>query len=295
MISSEESISGIKNLKSLDSLYFGIGICNRDSLSLGLPIDVLSMLLVSEEVAEQKHILIADSHANGNGFSEDKISKIANTTREILYRTLSRLGFDRWEIVLASEIDRSPDYQIILGKINEPNEYVRRELADIEWFRSRGVGLKLGWSLQGDRDSSETFFDRKYSELFGEEMSFLYVVPGATLDPKSSRAAPYFCKDEKNRILLSSDKQVEKLASAERRLEEMKNDLEKGPRMVEFNSDPFGKFMDERNACLEMQDCLNRYRNYMKKIVRLYERVISTLGEGPVKYKIQRMIEWCLD
>jgi len=209
----DTSLLHCQSLAPPASTYFGIGLCNSHCLSRGLPIDVLSMVLASEAVANEKRILIADTHANGNGFERAAVNKVAQQTKEKLEKVIDNLNFGNWIINCASEIDQGEDYKDIFHAINGDNEYIRRELADMEWFRSHGVNLKVGWRLNGRRD--ETFFDRKFEEVFGDTLSFLYLKPGRTLEISRPRAPPYICTNSHARILLDEEQDVASKLAAE--------------------------------------------------------------------------------
>ena len=263
LIAREPSIEGTKDLEIPTSLYFGIGLCNRHSVSQGLPIDVLSIVLMSERVGTDKCILIADTHAKSNGFDWQEIDRVAKQNQETLYRVCENLALPRWGIVTASSIDQAREYQEILNSINEENEYVRRELADIEWFRqNKGTRLKAGWSLNGNRDSSETFFDKKYKELFSDEMSFLYLEPGRTFDPKKPKSIPYFCEDTEARIVLDRAENIEE------------------------------KFRRAKD-CFGEQG-VRTYQKFLNHLVRLYDSVIEPTERGPTEYRVQQIVERCL-
>jgi len=221
------------------------------------------MVLMSERVGSDKCILIADTHAITNGFDKQEVNRVAHQHQEVLYRVCENLALPRWDIVLASDIDQAVEYQANLNFIAEENEYVRRELADIEWFRqNRGTRLKVGWSLNGNKDSSETFFDRKYKDLFSEEMSFLYLEPGRTCDPKKPKSAPYFCENASARIVLDSSENAE------------------------------AKFRQAKEHFGEQG--VRTYQKYLSHLVRLYDSVIERTERGPIEYRVQQILERCL-
>ena len=196
-------------------------------------------------------------------FKNDEIIKLALNQEELLNKTICNLGLQGWEIVLASEIGTSQSYLDLMSAIGKDNDYVRRELADMAWFgKEREVGLKIGWALQGSRNSDETSFDSRFREIFGMTMSFIYTVPAKSCDPGKPRAPPYFCDCAEARILLRQGEDAEaKLALA---------------------AEKFG------------QQGVNCYKNFLKQVVRLYSKVIEPIERGPVENRVQCIIDRCV-
>ncbi len=258
----KESAETTKGMAVPVALYFGIGLCNTHSLTQGMPADILGMMLASERIGSPKHILVADTHAKCNGFVEAEIDRIAHQQEETLYRICENLHLTNWNIRLASSIDMTQSYQEILDTISAENDYIRREIADIEWFRTNeGVRLKVGWKVNGNRDASETFFDKKYMELMSGDMSFLYTEPGRTFNPKRPRAAPYFCDDRSSRIIIEHGEDVRK--------------------KFEYAREHFG---DSGIKC---------YRNFLKDLARLYNKTIGLSGENCLEDGLQEIVERC--
>ena len=258
------SIRGTENVSFPISSYFGVGLCNggkQPTLSKGMPIDILSMILVNELISQEKYILIADTHAKTNGFNDIDISRIVLQYQKALETTLENLGFRNWQILISSDFDNSKEYKAIFDSFHDHNEYVRRELTDIMWFKQeKEVNLKLGWALKGSK-TDEVAFDNKFREVFGNGMNFLYTTPGKTFNPRQLRTAPYFCADPEARILLNRyENVISKISSAEER---------------------FGK---NTNKC---------YKKFLKNIVRLYDRVVERTEKAPIEYKVQQIIEGC--
>lgn len=263
LLEREASLAGTAKLALPANLFFGIGLCNRHALSCGMPADVLRMVAISEKIGGKKTILIADAHAKFNGFGHKEIDRVAHMQQDTLQGVCGKLGLRNWEIVLASDIIGNPAYQSILRTINEENEYVRKELADIWWMRQeRGVMLKVGWALNGSRNSSETFFDGKFSSGKGGEMSFIYVESGRTFDPAKPRAPPYFCDNPQNRMLLKAGENAQaKIAKAR---------------------EVFG------------EAGVNRGLNHLKLLVRVFEGMAGTVERGQAHERIQAMLDRCL-
>ncbi len=244
-------------------MYFGIGLCNGvPVLSAGLPVDVLSMVLVSEQIDATKHILIADTHAITNGFNSEAVDRLAREHQERIQRVIDNLGFNSWQIIRASEVDGTPTYKDVLNTVKASHDYIKRELTDMRWFnRERGVNLKLGWALNGSKNSDEVSFDQEFRRQFQEPLGFIYVVPGRTFDPKRLRSAPYFCADQESRILLQADENVAiKLASAQEK---------------------FGS------------EATKPYEKLLNQIVRLYDKIVEQTERGSLSERLQQVIGRC--
>ncbi len=249
------SIKTCQDVAQPTSIYFGVGLVNAQGrLTQGIPLDILSMILVGEAVSENKKILIADTHAQKTiNRSVDEISsEIATAIRS----TIENLGFTGWEVIKASEIDQIDTYQSILNSLQIDNEYVRRQLADMEWFRRQGVNLKVGWRLNGIRD--ETWFDRQFVEVFGNELSFLYVKPGRTLNISKPRAPPYLCENPFERITIEPDQ---------------------------------GLIWKMENSSFQN----NGARKYFRNLLLLYNRVTGErLDEKNVNQGVRKLLDRCL-
>lgn len=263
LIDTHPSLNGISTLSEVHALYLGVGLCNGvPILSTGLPIDVLSMILVSEQIGASKHILVADTHAIINGFSAEAIDRLAGQHQEKLQRAIENMGFAQWQIMRASEIDHTSTYSDVLMTIKASHDYIKRELADMCWFsRERDVNLKVGWALNGSKNSDEKSFDLEFQRQFGDSLGFVYVVPGRTFDPKRLRSAPYFCANPEERVLLQVDENVaKKLASAQ---------------------EQFG------------QQATKPYKNFLSQVVRLYDKTVERTERGLLQDRLQQIIDRC--
>src|SRR3989344_288349 len=256
----ELSLQGFTLPTAPQALYFGVGLCNGcQTLTTGLPVDILSMVLAAERLAPEKHILIADTHALTDGFAAASVDKAAGEQRETLQRAVDNLSLSGWSVVRASDIDHLASYTALVQQVSAPHEYIRRELADMIWFQQeKGIDLKLGWALNGSRNSDEAAFDRRFREQFGDALSFVYTVPGRTFNPGKIRAAPYFCDDPEARILLRAGEDVAaKAASARER---------------------FGSH------------ATRAYENFLNAVVRLYDKTVGQTERGPLAERLQQVI-----
>lgn len=264
LIEINSSLEGMTSMNKIINSYFGIGLSNGNmQLSKGIPFDVLSMILVNELICSgEKNILIADTHAKHNGIDKNSINNFAEFYENSIYKILNNLGFNNWKIQKASDIDQTNEYKLILNSINETNEYIKRQLTDMAWFnQEKDINLKLGWELNGTKNSDEKAFDQNFIKQFGNVLNFIYVTSGKTFDPKKLRSPPYFCGDITSRILLHENENVHnKLIDAQNN---------------------FGK------------EATRPYEKYLNQIVRLYNKTVEKT-EGELNQRIQQVIYKCM-
>ncbi len=209
----ELMITGVSpgsDLQNAAGIYFGIGLSNRHGLSYELPFDAMIMILAGEFSRRKLNIetvatLIADEGAKTNGFDEIEIDNLAKSRREFLLRTLDRLNFKNWEIPLGSEIARDPYHKEIRSGSFPGNHYERMQLADMEFFRSKGKNVKVGWKHEG-MEFDERHFDTMYASAFGNRTTFVYTEAGRALD--GTPLPPYLHVPNKSRLMLSKTEDV---------------------------------------------------------------------------------------
>lgn len=191
--------------------YFGIGLSNRNGVSRELPFDVLGMVLSSELIRreldlDRSTVLIADEHAKVNG-CEMEIDKVAKERKEFLEATLEKLRLSNFNVALSSNVAKDTEYAQILSTIKIGERYERLQLADVEWFRKRGVGIKIGWSHPSMR-FDERHFDEFYRAVFfGNPIAFIYTQAGRSLD--GTPLPPYMHIADKPRLLLKADEDID--------------------------------------------------------------------------------------
>lgn len=269
-----ESLKGInENLFQAEkrTIFYGTGLCTPTNLSIGLPFDVLGMIFVAERIRKtfkfNKVIhYIADTHAKSNNlFSVKEIEDLARKTKADLAKVFGNFGFSNFEIMLASDFDRTSEYQNLLGQLpNTEHEYVRREIADIRWYSIKhNVNLKLGWAINTGLDlqqgNDEMLFDGNFNTIFPGSMSFLYLKPGRTFDRVRQRVSPYIFLKGEDRIMLRNGENVkEKFRKAE----------------SEWGDRFFGGA-----------------RKHLENIVRDYEKLLGNLTGMPLEEKIQYILD----
>lgn len=232
----------IKDLsRSPDVLYFGIG-GGYKRLSQGLPVDVLSMILVGDQLKKLNgikkcYILLADEITKTNPFDLAKLEKLFSSYKTILQKVIKGFGLEDWEIVLQSSLIDHPVYQKNLKEVQEQvtDYHLALEVADIKSILvdcilnpelAGGHGLKVGWFLEGKATRDERSFDKLFEQVYPDKkVSFVYTVGGVRLFPVKGcgveRMVPYICYYPERRILFSKDEKViDKLTAAARFYEE---------------------------------------------------------------------------
>lgn len=212
------------------AVYLGIGLCTRHRMAVGLPVDVLGMVLPAERLrsaigAERLIVLVADAHALSNGFAPAVVEARAKAVARALLRLRAKLGLHALVLVRASALHREAGYLETLARIRsvaagEGNEYVYRQTADVAFLEEALGGiLKLGWTVGGQGGAGgyrdEVAFDRLVSPWSGRHPRFAYVVCGRALDDRRPKVSPYVGVDRGRRIYLDPREAVgAKLARA---------------------------------------------------------------------------------
>mgnify|MGYP000092700248 CR=1 FL=1 len=254
------------------SIYYGTGLTTPRAIAVGLPFDVLGMVLVAERVRRTLDLKgiyhhIADTHAKTNEWIDpQEVDRRAKTVRETLLRVADNLQLKGFHVVLSSEFDQSSEYESLVQHFKErsqEHEYVIREMSDMEWYRTRhGMCVKMGWIIQATEAPvgfDERLFDREYQRIEGDRLSFVYTKPGRTLDLSRPKASPYIQIEGENRLLLQRGENVaQKLEDAAQR-----------------TGDPH----------------LGGARKHIESIVRAYERLFGSFGRAPLEEKAQAVID----
>lgn len=220
---------------STKSLFFGIGLCTTKEMSVGLPFDFLGLVATAEAIRRTLGFgkiiqLIADSHAKTNHFVSDaEVDKKAHALKELSLKIAKNLGLEgKYEVILASEIDSSPEYKKIEKDIPSDGspEYARKEWTDMEYLaHTYNTRLKVSWmmplSKKGQKHTAdEVYFDNGFNERFkATPYSFIYNRAALTFDPARLNVCPYSSASGEKRIYLAQDQVV----AGEKRFYEVSN------------------------------------------------------------------------
>lgn len=200
------------------SMYYGTGLTTKTEMSVGMPFDILIMVLVAELLRRELKLdyvyhHIADTHALTNPHTTgSKVDDLAIEYEKVI-KSIANILKMPLKVKRSSEFDTSATYEDILKKVEtDKHEYVKRELADILWYRSRyNLRLKLGWLIQARAKKGgfdERMFDDEFLKQCDERMSFAYTASGKTLDSKRPNVPPYISILKENRVLIRDDENV---------------------------------------------------------------------------------------
>jgi len=274
MVESGPSTAGISDglcAGSSGAVYYGTGLTTPRALSVGMPFDALGMVLTAERLRRQlnlDHIYhhVADTHALSNDFANPaEVEQLTQMVSQTMAYVKIHLKLDRLTVLTSSSFDTSDRYEAIFDSIDtEKGEYVRRELADMIWYRrERNVVLKMGWIIQPGpikEGFDERLYDNEFRRSFDDDLSFVYLKAGRTLDQRRPKASPYISIPDEQRILLVPNEHVEAKISAAK-----------------------DKWSDKT---------LGGALNHLNAIVRLYDQIAPCPTErGPVHQRVQCVID----
>ena len=257
------------------SLYYGTGLTTPREISVGLPFDVLGMILTAEKLRracgfENIYHHIADTHAKTNEWiSPEAVDARANQVVNTLHKVKEKLKLDNFFPILSSSFDATSEYKSMVDSFasSEEHEYVRREMADMEYYRAHfGVKIKLGWIIQAretDMGFDERRFDQEFRKLRGNVLSFIYTKPGRTFNPNRPKVSPYIKIASEGRLLLDSSEKVSDILEA-------------------------GVIMSKGDKHL------GGARKHLESIVRLYESLYGKFDKISLEEKLQIIINYCL-
>ncbi len=255
------------------AVFIGLGLCSRQKLSQGLPLDLLGMLLPAERVrravgAPSLVVLVADTHALSNRFEPGEVEYQAGRAVETLTRLGDRLELDTLSVLRASALTSDGAYQAVHSEVKDlapedTDSYVTREVADIAHLqRNLGSIVKVGWTIsasaQVSRDSDELTFDRSFRRWTGRPLCAVYCKAGRALDDAHPKVSPYVTVNPDRRVCLRQDEDVAaRIASAQERVS---------------------------------RDTLRGVRNHLRAITRAYSQLVAPLN-GPVEQRAQQVLE----
>lgn len=199
------------------NIYMGIGLWSKkDKLSIGLPIDVMQMLLSATVLRSQVKdanplkeskviILIADSMAIEEGAEREKVAQLTQLYKKSLEPLLDLLNIRGSEIILSSDLEKkskfwraresveaSPVVQHL--KIEDPSHsaYISTQTSITRYmYLHKDVGVKVGWICADSskqintglepthlKNWDELKFDRWCGVICPDPMQYLYAKAG---------------------------------------------------------------------------------------------------------------------
>lgn len=197
--------------------WFGVGVLAGTRLSHGVPLDTLGLLYAQELVRRtmgwsRSLVLVGDSNARAAGASPLSVRRVALAVERRLREVCALLELPV-DVRLTSSLG-PPRALPGFSQLGSVPPYLAHQLAQTEYMRIQGAGLKIGWAWPGAlRD--ERYFDDLHAREYGRRIASVYVVGGTTLDPHRPRACPYLCSDPSSRLLLRPEEDLERrLATA---------------------------------------------------------------------------------
>jgi hypothetical protein len=112
-----------------NAIYYGTGLATPKHPAIGLPFDVLGMVLVAEKIKRTLGLSdiyhhIADTHAKTNEWADaEAIDRRAHETQYILNLMADNLKLDGFHVMLSSEFDQSEEYKEILREFNGSDKH----------------------------------------------------------------------------------------------------------------------------------------------------------------------------
>lgn len=221
LIQAEPSITAIKpNLfTEKGSIFIGVGLMSTKSISVGVPFDILGMILEAEALRkflnfETVFILIADEHAkSNNSINNSKIDEVCVNTFNTISKIISNLNLTNFVLVKSSDLFLNNEFKSIVNSLpNFENEYLKLEIADLIWFTKKNhVKIKIGWTMEDSskiKGHDERFFDREIIK-FCPNLSLIHLKPGRTFNKHRQRVSPYLSIVGETRIILQPDENVQ--------------------------------------------------------------------------------------
>ena len=254
------------------AVFVGVGLCARSRISAALPLDVLGVVLPAERVrratgASSLVVMVADSHALSNGLDEQLVDDHARTTQQTLELIRARFELPRMEIVRASRMHATADYQAVLSEVDRralpaDHDYFKLEVADVEYLdRTLGGIVKVGWSISPSgrlgRRQDEIAFDWRFGQWMKRGICFVYCKAGRALDDRYPKASPYVTVNPPRRVCLRQD-------------EEVRSKLERGRELA-------------------APSAVNGVRKHLKRLTRAYSQLVGPL-EGTLEQRVQSII-----
>lgn len=181
--------------QSRSNLYMGIGLWSGKSLTTGLPVDIMHMLLsaatmrllikqANPDMPSKVILLIADSMAVREGARAEEVATLVQIYKKSLQPLLDllKLGEDA-KFLLSSDLEKSNNYQQILASVEKSQTMLNLKRRDSSRYAytcaqtaitrymnvHKKVGIKVGWKYTPPKiGMDEAEFDRLYEETWKE-------------------------------------------------------------------------------------------------------------------------------
>lgn len=194
----------LKRENKIINVFIGTGLwSNKYELTVGLPIDILNMIITAQLLRRQIEknignksgliILIADHLAIESGADINEVNNRVEQNLIILNCILKKLGINEFKIVLSSAVVKEPEYQEIYKSLinnfhikqleNKNRNYAITQTAIGRYMQIFCMALiKISWAHKFQKKSDkfdELWFDQIYINIFGPgQVNFIYTKAG---------------------------------------------------------------------------------------------------------------------
>ena len=149
---------------------------------------------------ERSFVLLADSNACAAGHSPKAIAA-AREKLEWTLLSLARQFRFPLEVLSANTLARPLQAHLLMDRIQAPNAYVAQQVAQMQFMRLAGAGVKIGWAVRGFHND-ERRFDYLHDRSFSSRLAYVYTRGGRSLNASRPRCSPYVCESRADRLLL---------------------------------------------------------------------------------------------
>jgi hypothetical protein len=191
-------------LRGSSASWFGVGLSGRCP-SLGVPVDILQMVLAQEVVRralglERSFVLLADINACAAGHPPAAIA-VARERLEWTLVTVAKQFRFPLEVLPATVLASPQQERALCERVRAPNPYIALQVAQMQLMRLAGAGVKIGWAVRGFRND-ERRFDDLHDRNFSSRLAYVYTRGGRSLSASRPRCSPYVCESRTDRLLL---------------------------------------------------------------------------------------------
>jgi len=197
-------------LRSSNASWFGVGLSGRYP-SQGVPIDILQMVFAQEIVRRslglrRSLVLIADSNARAVGHPPAAIAAAKERLEWTLLSLAQQFHFPL-EVLATTSLASHLRVRVLLERVRAPNPYVAQQVAQMQFMRLAGAGVKIGWAVPGF-NNDERPFDRLHDRSFPSRLAYIYTRGGRSLNASQPRCSPYVCEHRADRLLLEPEERI---------------------------------------------------------------------------------------
>jgi len=197
-------------LYSSSASWFGVGLSGRCP-SQGVPVDILQMVFAQEIVRRslglaRSFVLLADSNACAAGHAPSAVAAAKERLDWTLLALARQFRFPL-ELLSATSLATPRQTRLLMDRVSAPNPYVAEQVAQMQFMRRAGAGVKIGWAVRGFHND-ERHFDHLHDRNFPSRLAYIYTRGGRTLNASRPRCSPYVCESRADRLLLEPGEHI---------------------------------------------------------------------------------------